>query len=96
MAKTTSFQVHQDTKGEFRFKLIAKNGEAVALGSEGYKSKAACMGAVKKMKEWANTEVINFVEKNAKPVAKAAVKKVAVVKKAVTKVATSVAAPAAK
>jgi uncharacterized protein len=86
MAKTTSFQVHQDTKGEFRFKLIAKNGEAVALGSEGYKTKAACMGAVKKMKEWANTEVINVIEKNAKPAAKKVAVKVPVKKAPVSAV----------
>jgi hypothetical protein len=36
MAKTTSFQVYQDKKGEFRFNLIAKNGEPVAQSSEGY------------------------------------------------------------
>lgn len=84
MAKTTSFQVYQDKKSEFRFTLLAKNGEPVALSSEGYKTKAACMGAVKKMKEWSNTEAIEFVDKNAKksstktaarPVAKKAVAK---------------------
>ena len=73
MAKTTSFQVYQDKKGEFRFTLLAKNGEPVALSSEGYKTKAACMGAVKKMKDWSNTEAIEFVDKNAK---KAPAKKV--------------------
>lgn len=78
MAKTTSFQVYQDKKGEFRFTLLAKNGEPVALASEGYKTKAACMGAVKKMKDWSNTEVIEFVDKNAKkaPAKKAVTKKV--------------------
>jgi uncharacterized protein YegP (UPF0339 family) len=80
MAKTTSFQVYQDKKGEFRFNLIAKNGEPVAQSSEGYTTKAACMGAVKKMREWTATDVINVVEKNA-PKAKAPAKKV-VAKKA--------------
>lgn len=87
MAKTTSFQVYQDKKGEFRFTLIAKNGEPVAQASEGYKTKAAAMGAVKKMKEWCATEVITFIDKNAKKApAKVPAKKV-VAKKAVKEVA---------
>ncbi len=35
------FEIYQDKAGEFRFRLVAKNGETV-LASEGYKTKASC------------------------------------------------------
>ncbi len=58
MAKTTKFEVHKDKKGEFRWRLLSKNGEAVATG-EAYKEKRGAMDAVKKLKDWANTKEIS-------------------------------------
>lgn len=72
MAKTTKFEVHKDKKGEFRWRLLSKNGEAVATG-EAYKEKRGAMDAVKKLKDWANTKEI--VDLTLPPVAKSVAKK---------------------
>ena len=37
----SKFQVYTDSKGEYRFRLLAGNGENI-LKSEGYTTKAAC------------------------------------------------------
>ena len=44
-AKHPKFEVYNDKKGEFRFRLKATNGEIIAT-SEGYKTKASCMNGI--------------------------------------------------
>jgi len=44
------FEVYKDAKGEYRFRLIAPNGETIAV-SEGYTSKAGCMNGIESVKE---------------------------------------------
>ena len=39
------FEVYVDKKGEFRFRLKARNGEIIAMG-EGYKAKASCLNGI--------------------------------------------------
>ena len=39
------FEIYKDKAGEFRFRLVAKNKEAI-LASEGYKTKAACKNGI--------------------------------------------------
>ena len=39
------FEIYKDKAGEFRFRLLAKNKEAI-LASEGYKTKAACKNGI--------------------------------------------------
>lgn len=39
------FEIYKDKKGEFRFRLIAKNGENI-LASEGYKLKASAKNGI--------------------------------------------------
>ena len=46
----SKFEVYQDAKGEYRFRLIAPNGETIAV-SEGYTSKAGCMNGIESVKE---------------------------------------------
>lgn len=46
----SKFEVYQDTKGEYRFRLIAPNGETIAA-SEGYTSKAGCMNGIESVRE---------------------------------------------
>lgn len=36
------FEIYKDKKGEYRFRLVASNGENI-LASEGYKSRASAM-----------------------------------------------------
>ncbi len=80
MAATTKFEIYTDTKGHFRWKLLSKNGESVAVGGEGYTEKRGATNAVKKLKDWANTTVVvdttvKKVEKPATKVAKVAKQK---------------------
>ncbi len=39
------FEVYVDKRGEFRFRLKARNGEIIAVG-EGYKAKASCLNGI--------------------------------------------------
>lgn len=53
------FEIFVDKKGEYRFRLKAKNGEILAT-SEGYKSKQSCFNAIELVKQNA---VSNNIEK---------------------------------
>lgn len=44
------FQVYKDKGGEFRFRLLAGNGQGV-LVSEGYASKASCLNGVESVRK---------------------------------------------
>lgn len=39
------FEVYADKRGEFRFRLKARNGEIIAVG-EAYKAKASCLNGI--------------------------------------------------
>jgi len=43
------FQIYKDRAGEFRFRLVAGNGQIIATG-EGYSSKQACENGVSAVK----------------------------------------------
>lgn len=40
------FQIYKDTKGEFRWRMKAGNGEVIADSNEGYKSKDSCENGI--------------------------------------------------
>ncbi len=44
------FEVYQDTKNEYRFRLKAGNGQTI-LASEGYTTKAGCMYGIESVRE---------------------------------------------
>ncbi len=75
MANTTKFEIYTDAKGHFRWKLLSKNGESVAVGGEGYSDKRGASNAVKKLKDWANTTaVVDTTVKKVEKVVKAPAK----------------------
>ncbi len=80
MSKTTILEVYRDKRGQYRFRLIAKNGEPVC-GSEGYAKKASATAAAKKLGEWATTATLVDADKKAdaasKTTGKQSVKKTA-------------------
>lgn len=41
------FEVYVDKAGLYRYRLIATNGESLAMSEEGYKSKNGCMNGLK-------------------------------------------------
>lgn len=44
------FQIYKDKAGEWRWRLLASNGNIVADSGEGYQQKAACETAVRNIK----------------------------------------------
>jgi uncharacterized protein len=51
------FQLYKDKSGEFRFKLVASNGQIIAV-SEGYKTKASAMNGIESVKTNAPTATL--------------------------------------
>jgi len=53
------FEIFKDKKGEFRFRLIAANGQVIAT-SQGYKTRASCMKGIDSVKKNApQTDVVD-------------------------------------
>ncbi|MBR4452240.1 MAG: YegP family protein [Clostridia bacterium] len=48
--KHPKYEVYVDKKGEFRFRLKARNGEIIATG-EGYKTKKSCLNGIASIKK---------------------------------------------
>ena len=46
----SKFVVYLDNKKKFRFRLLASNGEIIAVG-EGYESKASCLKGIKSIQK---------------------------------------------
>lgn len=44
------FEIYTDAAGKFRFRLIAPNGETIAVG-EAYASKAGCKNGIESVKK---------------------------------------------
>jgi uncharacterized protein YegP (UPF0339 family) len=44
------FELYKDKKGEFRFRLVAPNGQTIATG-EGYKSKESAKNGIESIKK---------------------------------------------
>ena len=44
------FELYQDKRGEFRFRLKAGNGQTIATG-EGYKTKKSCLNGIESIRK---------------------------------------------
>ena len=44
------FEIYKDSAGKFRFRLVAPNGETIAVG-EAYESKDGCKNGIASVKE---------------------------------------------
>lgn len=56
-----TFELYQDGKGEYRWRLRASNGQTIANGGEGYASKrAAQAGIASVQKNAADAEVVEL------------------------------------
>lgn len=60
----TRFEVYEDDKGEWRWRLKAGNHEIVA-SSEGYTEKAGAIRAVGSMKRWVESAVVDIEDEDA-------------------------------
>ena len=45
------FELYKDAKGEFRWKLIASNGQMIANSGEGYKTKVSAKAGIESVKK---------------------------------------------
>jgi uncharacterized protein YegP (UPF0339 family) len=54
----TKFQLYKDRKGEYRWRLRARNGEIIADSNEGYSSKASCQHGIDLVKEQAASATV--------------------------------------
>ena len=62
----SKFQIYKDRKGEYRWRLRARNGEIIADSNEGYSSKASCKHGIDLVKQQAaNAEVEDQTESRA-------------------------------
>lgn len=52
------FELYKDAKAEFRWRLVAPNGQTIATGGEGYKAKASALSGIESVKKNAATAVI--------------------------------------
>jgi len=52
------FQIYTDAKGEFRWRLVASNGQTIATGGEGYRSKASAKAGIESVKKNAPTATV--------------------------------------
>lgn len=60
-ASSPKFEIYKDKKGEFRFRLKAKNGKIIATG-EGYSALAGCKNGVTSIKKSAPTAKVEVTE----------------------------------
>ena len=60
--KNPKFEVYADKAGEFRFRLLARNGQNIGK-SEGYKSKASCLNGIESVRKNAPTALVQEEEK---------------------------------
>jgi uncharacterized protein YegP (UPF0339 family) len=54
----SKFQLYKDRKGEYRWRLRARNGEIIADSNEGYSSKASCKHGIDLVKEQAANAMV--------------------------------------
>lgn len=54
-----SFELYRDQKGEYRFRLKAKNGEVIAV-SEGYKTLSGAKNGIDSVRENSKEETVSI------------------------------------
>jgi uncharacterized protein len=57
------FELYKDAKGEFRWRLVASNGQAIASSGEGYKSKDSAKAGIESVKKNSPTSEVVETEK---------------------------------
>jgi uncharacterized protein len=55
------FELYKDGKGEYRWRLVASNGQTIATAGEGYKAKESAKDGIESVKK--NAATAEIVEK---------------------------------
>ena len=58
LSMPAKFELYKDTKGEFRWRLVASNGQMIANSGEGYKSKDSAKNGIESVKKNAASAAI--------------------------------------
>jgi uncharacterized protein len=45
------FELYKDTKSEYRWRMVAPNGQTIATGGEGYKAKDSAKAGIESVKK---------------------------------------------
>jgi len=56
------FSIYKDRRGEFRWRLVAANGQIVADSGEGYETKTGCEEAVQRIKTAAGEAAVEVTD----------------------------------
>jgi uncharacterized protein YegP (UPF0339 family) len=62
MSNTATFEVFQDNAGEWRWRLVATNGNIIADSGEGYRSKQGVKRGIESVKRSAAEADVQFLE----------------------------------
>jgi len=62
MSRTATFEVFRDSAGEWRWRLVASNGNIIADSGEGYSSKQGAERGIESVKRNAADAEVEFVE----------------------------------
>lgn len=60
-ATCPKFQIYQDKAGEFRFRLLARNGQNICHG-EGYAKKSSCLNGIESVRKNSQDAAIEMEE----------------------------------
>ncbi len=82
--KKPKYEVYQDRKKEYRFRLIASNGNNIVWG-EGYTTLQACKSGIMSIQNNATSDIVDTSLAEKKPAAKKPAAKKPAAKKATTK-----------
>jgi uncharacterized protein YegP (UPF0339 family) len=55
------FELYKDAKGEYRWRLVASNGQTIATGGEGYKARESARAGIESVKK--NAPIAEIEEK---------------------------------
>ncbi len=58
------FEVYKDKKGEWRWRLVASNGNNIASSGEGYERKQGCLDAIESVRKNAAEGDVKILEED--------------------------------
>ena len=61
MSSTATFEIFQDSAGEWRWRLVASNGHIIADSGEGYQSKQGVKRGIESVKKSAPQAQVQFL-----------------------------------
>jgi uncharacterized protein YegP (UPF0339 family) len=62
MTMAGKFEIYRDKQGQYRFRLLAANGQVIATG-QGYKAKKSCIEGIESVRKNAPDAAVEEVEK---------------------------------